>query len=80
MAGVPVIVSNLPEMKKLIEEYEVGVVAKENRQEALEEAIIEASALNKSHLEIQLNRVKSLFNWEEQESVLISLYRGVLNG
>ena len=80
MAGVPVIVSNLPEMKKLVEKYGVGVVAKENSQEALSEAIILASSLDKSHVQKRLNSVKSIYNWEEQERVLISLYRGVLNG
>ncbi|HIC78472.1 MAG TPA: glycosyltransferase, partial [Sulfurovum sp.] len=80
MAGVPVIVSNLPEMKKLVEKYGVGVVAKENSQEALSEAIILASSLDKAHVQKRLNSVKSIYNWEEQERVLISLYRGVLNG
>lgn len=80
MAGVPVIVSNLPEMKKLVEKYGVGVVAKENSQEALSEAIILASSLDKGHVQKRLNSVKSIYNWEEQERVLISLYRGVLNG
>ena len=80
MAGVPVVVSNLPEMKKLVEQYEVGVVAKENSKEALAEAIVLASSLDKGHVQNRLNHVKSIYNWEEQEKILISLYRGVLNG
>ena len=80
MAGVPVIVSHLPEMKKLIEQYGVGVVAKENNPTALSQAIIQASKLDKHHLKTKLNSVKSIYNWEEQERVLISLYRGVLHG
>ena len=80
MAGVPVIVSNLPEMKKLVEQYEVGVVAKENNPKELAEAIILASSLDKDYVQKQLNSVKSIYNWEEQEKILISLYRGVLHG
>jgi len=80
MAGVPVIVSNLPEMKKLVEQYEVGVVAKENNPKELAEAIILASSLDKGYVQKQLNSVKSIYNWEEQEKILISLYRGVLHG
>jgi len=80
MAGVPVIVSNLPEMKKLVEQYEVGVVAKENNPKELAEAIILASSLDKDYVQKQLNSVKSIYNWEEQEKILIALYRGVLNG
>jgi len=80
MAGVPVIVSNLPEMKKLVEQYDVGVVAKENNPKELAEAIILASSLDKDYVQKQLNSVKSIYNWEEQEKILISLYRGVLHG
>ncbi len=80
MAGVPVVVSNLPEMRKLVEQYEVGVVAKENSKEALAEAIVLASSLDKDYVYSRLKSVKSIYNWEEQERNLISLYRGVLNG
>jgi len=58
----------------------VGVVAKENNPKELAEAIILASSLDKDYVQKQLNSVKSIYNWEEQEKILISLYRGVLHG
>ena len=48
MAGIPVIVSNLYEMKRLVESNMVGTVAKENTSDVLKEAIKEAEDMLKS--------------------------------
>jgi glycosyltransferase involved in cell wall biosynthesis len=77
MAGVPVIVSNLPEMKSIIETYQVGVVTKENNSEELEKAIVLASSLDKNEIQNNLKKVKTIYNWEEQERVLIGVYKGL---
>ena len=75
MAEVPVIVSNLPEMKKVVETYKVGVVAKSNGREGLEAAILEATKLDKQELNTNIKKAKKIFNWEEQEKVLLATYR-----
>ena len=75
MADIPVIVSNLPEMKKLIKEYKVGVVAKENTPKGLKEAIQEAVKLDKKELQQNIQKVKELYNWEKQEEALLKVYR-----
>jgi len=75
MAEVPVIVSNLPEMKKVVETYQVGVVAKSNDKEGLEKAILEATQLDKSELSQNIKKAKEIFNWEEQEKVLLDVYK-----
>jgi len=75
MAEVPVIVSNLPEMKKVVETYKVGVIAKNNGKEGLEEAILEATQLDKQELNQNIKKAKEIFNWEEQEKVLLSVYQ-----
>jgi glycosyltransferase involved in cell wall biosynthesis len=77
MAEVPVIVSNLPEMKSIVEAYQVGVVTKENNSEELSRAIILASSLDKNEIQNNLKKVKTIYNWEEQEKVLIELYQGL---
>lgn len=74
MADVPVIVSNLPEMKKIVEEYNIGVVAKENTSQGLKEAIENAIKLNKDEIKRNLHKVKEIYNWQEQEKVLIEVY------
>jgi len=75
MAGIPVIVSNLPEMRKLIEEYSVGVVAKENTPQGLRDAITEAVKLDREVLQHNIQKVKELYNWQEQERILLKVYR-----
>jgi len=42
MAEIPVIVSNLYEMKRLVEKNKIGVVAQENSPNGLKEAILKA--------------------------------------
>ena len=74
MAEVPVIVSNLPEMRKVVDKYKVGVVAKHSGIKGLEEAIIEATKMDKSELIANIREAKKIFNWEEQEKVLLKTY------
>jgi glycosyltransferase involved in cell wall biosynthesis len=75
MAEIPVIVSNLYEMKRLVEDNKIGVVAKENTPQGLEEAILKASKLNKEELQKNIQKVKEIYNWEEQEKVLLDVYK-----
>jgi glycosyltransferase involved in cell wall biosynthesis len=75
MAEVPVIVSNLPEMKKIVESHKVGVVAKENTPQGLKEAIQKAIKLDKEELNKNIQKVKEVYNWESQEKVLLEVYK-----
>lgn len=74
MANVPVIVSNLPEMKKVVMDNAIGVVAQENTPSGLREAILQAVQLDKNKLQNNIEKVKEIYNWEEQEKVLLALY------
>jgi len=74
MAEIPVIVSNLYEMKRLVEKNNIGVVAQKNSPNGLQEAILKAVKLNKEELQQNIKKVKEIYNWEEQERVLLDLY------
>ena len=74
MAEVPVIVSNLPEMKNVIDTHKVGVVANGTDRKSLEDAIIVATKLDKKTLNKNIKNAKKIFNWEEQEKVLLKVY------
>lgn len=74
MAEIPVIVSNLYEMKKFVKAHKVGVIAKENTPEGLRWAIAEALKLDKTDLQKNIQQIKQLYNWEEQEKVLLNVY------
>lgn len=75
MAEIPVIVSNLYEMKRLVESNKIGTVAKENSPEGLKEAIEEAVKLDKEELKSNIQKLKTIYNWEEQEKILLEVYR-----
>lgn len=75
MAEIPVIVSNLPEMKRVIKTYGIGVVAEENTPQGLLTAIQEAQNLDKRMLREKIKEVKKRYNWQTQEKVLIEVYK-----
>jgi glycosyltransferase involved in cell wall biosynthesis len=75
MAGLPVIASNLYEMKRLVENNSIGVVAQDNTSFGLVDAITKAVLLNKDELNDNIRKVQEVYNWEEQEKVLLSLYK-----
>lgn len=74
MANISIIVSNLPEMKKFVENNNIGVVAKENTPKGLSEAIKEALQLDKKQLQVNIQKVNKIYNWQEQEKILLGLY------
>ena len=74
MADIPVIVSNLYEMKKIVEENHIGIVAKDNTPEGLQNAIKEAVKLDKDDLKENIQKLKAVYNWEQQEKVLLKVY------
>jgi len=77
MAEIPVIVSNLYEMYRLVEENKIGVVAEDNTLEGLQKAIEEALLLDQNELQNNIQKVKNLYNWEEQEKVLLDVYKSL---
>jgi len=74
MAEIPVIVSNLYEMKRLVKKNKIGVVATENTPTGLQTAIKEAVKLDKKELHLNIEKLKKVYNWEEQEKVLLKAY------
>ncbi len=78
MAELPVIVSNLYEMKNLVESNNIGIVAKENTPQALSDAIKAALNLDKEILKKNLKKAKKIYNWQEQEKKLSALYNDLI--
>ena len=77
MAGLPVLTSNLFEMKRLVEAEGVGIVAEENTVEGFRNAV-EAS-LSQDYDAIQKNvfAARKKYCWEEQEKVLKEIYHAL---
>ena len=77
MAEVPVIVSNLPEMSRVVKKGKIGVVLEEETLQGVTNAIKKAVALDKKEINKNLKKVKKIYNWEEQEKVLLKVYGGL---
>lgn len=77
MAGLPVIVSNLYEMAKIVNTYEIGVVAEENSAEGLLKAIKEIEIMDLNLLKNNIKIVQNLYNWEQQEKILLEVYHAL---
>jgi len=74
MVDIPVIVSNLPEMAKIIEKYSVGVIAKEYSIKGIKEAVNSIIDLDRDKLNKNIQKVKEIYNWQEQEEIFLKVY------
>lgn len=74
MAGLPVLTSNLYEMKRLVETEGVGIVAVDNTVAGFKKAV--TASLEQDYAEIQKHvyEVRKQYCWEEQEKVLKEIY------
>lgn len=77
MAGLPVLTSNLYEMKRLVESEGVGIVAEANTVDGFRAAI--SASLSQDYEEIQSNvfEARKKYCWEEQEKVIKEIYNAI---
>jgi glycosyltransferase involved in cell wall biosynthesis len=77
MTDTPVIVSDLPEMKKLVEKFNVGIVVREYSVNGLKNALSEALNCDRKEFLRNIQKVKESYNWEKQEVILKKVYNGL---
>ncbi len=75
MAGLPVIVSGLYEMRRIVEAYGIGAVMESETEAGLRSAMDRIEAIGPKALRRNLERFAETFNWEAQEKVLLDVYR-----
>ena len=79
-AGLPVVVSPVPELKRLVEQYEIGVVCDPHDSRSIAEAILTVSdSDNLNRMRENVRRASDDMNWEVEEHKLITLYTEVIN-
>lgn len=78
MAGTPLVVSNLFEIRKLVKDNQIGVVASENSVNALLKAIKQIRQFDRSKMVNNLMRLRKSYCWEMQEKVLLSVYQEII--
>lgn len=77
MAEIPLMVSNLPEMSKVVSQHEIGVILDADSTENIHQAIEKTSALNFDQLSENLRTAKNIYSWENQEKELLKVYKSL---
>lgn len=79
-ANVPVLVSDLPEMRKIVEEYDIGIVANSRNSIELANQIADLFDDKKRYEGISKNVKKAAeqLTWQNEEPKLLSLINGVI--
>lgn len=78
MAGLPIIVSSLPEMKRFVEENKIGISVDFNDDiENLKNVFIGFGKEDYDKYKDNLEHTANKFNWEEEEKILIEIYKSL---
>lgn len=79
-AGLPVIASDLPEIRLIVGQYDLGVLVKPGDSAALVEAIgrLVSDRALRLHYAERARQASSQLSWEAQEHELVDLYKKVL--
>lgn len=72
-ANVPILVSDLPEMKSVVLDYKVGEIVTNRDPKKLAQQI---ENLLKKDFTITLEKAKETLIWEHQEELLLSIFKG----
>ena len=80
MVGLPVIVSNMKEMRELVEKYDMGIVVTDDKIESMNNAIDKILQSDIKQMKQNARRCAEENSWEKQEVKTINEYKRVLNG
>jgi len=77
MAGLPIISMDFPEYRKVVDQYEVGVLIPDLKPESIL-AAVQQIVSDYSHYRNNCLKARQFLHWESQEKQLIDLYSSVL--
>lgn len=78
VAELPVLVSNVFEMSRFVQQHGVGVVSELDEQ-TVEAKVRELMRVDKDEFVRNIRKIKRTYTWEEQEPLLLRLYAGLLD-
>ena len=80
-AGLPVVASDLPEIRRVVREHDLGVLVPEGDSVALAAALrdLVGDEGKRQYYASQSRKAASVLNWESQEHELLALYERVLS-
>lgn len=75
-AGIPIVASNLPERKRIIEEYGVGIVLEDLSPETIGQTINDMlqNSITMEQYQENCKNARLQLNWQEEEKILIEIY------
>ena len=75
--GIPAVVSNFPELKKIIEEHKLGMTFNPDDPKDIANAINYVLSDRDRYNEMKKNTLKAnrIFNWEEESKKLLEIYK-----
>lgn len=80
MSGLPVIVSNMKEMREMVERYDMGIVVKNENIDDINSAIDKILESDIEKMKKNARKCAEENSWEKQEIKMINEYERVLNG
>lgn len=78
MAGLPIIVSNLYELSRLVKNYGNGFIIKENTAESLQDTVLNLTPDDIKSSKENIGAMKQEFCWEQQENTLLKIYKSII--
>lgn len=75
-AEIPLIVSRLPEMQKIVEEYNIGITVPLDSLKQFEKYLAAIEKQDYKTLKRNIRLAKTALSWENESLVLINSYRG----
>lgn len=79
-AGIPVLVSDLPELRKVVETYQLGRWVEQVEPKAIAEAIAKMSDPEQQKIwRANAKQAKLSLNWQTEAEVLHRIYKPLLN-
>ena len=78
MAGLPILASDLPEMRKLVEEYDCGVICESMTPDGIVSGLKKLLSKDLKKLGKNARKMAEDHSWEIQEKKLLSLYTRIL--
>jgi glycosyltransferase involved in cell wall biosynthesis len=77
-AGIPVLASKLPEIEKIINKYQIGVIVESHDYQVIAQNIQEiVFNVPKSHWTNALERASNELSWEHEEQKLLNIYEQI---
>tara|TARA_R100001143_G_C3360947_1_gene135574 strand:+ start:13024 stop:14211 length:1188 start_codon:yes stop_codon:yes gene_type:complete len=78
MVEIPVIVSDMKEMKNFVEKTGAGLITKENSADSLTDTILALKFFDQELYNQSISAIKNEYCWEKQETIMIEAYQNIL--